>query len=274
MELGLSTYTFPWAFGIAQMGYRASMNLTDLLHYAQQQGVRRVQVGDNFPLHLQSKADCQQWAALARDLGIQIEVGTRRLERAHIQVYLELAEIFESPFIRVVVDDDDYRPGPRQVITILDQLVPELKARERVLAIENHDRFTASTLKRIIEFSDADWVNVCLDTANSLGANDGIATVLEHLAPYTINLHIKDFRIQRWPHLMGFRVEGCAAGQGILDIPALLQQIAPYEYCQSVTLELWSSPLDTQEETLNNERQWAASSINYLKKMVAFTYKN
>lgn len=268
MELGLSTYTFPWAFGISQMGYGANMNLSDLLHYAHQQGIRRVQVGDNFPLHLQSKADCEQWAVLAQDLGIQIEVGTRRLEMTHILTYLDLAEIFESPFIRVVIDDGDYRPSPKQIITTLYQLAPELETRRRILAIENHDRFTASTLQNFIESSNADWVNVCLDTANSLGANEGIATVLEHLAPYTINLHIKDFRIQRWPHLMGFRVEGCAAGQGILDIPALLKQIAPFECCQSLTLELWSSPLSTQEETLENERRWAASSIDYLKKQL------
>ena len=268
MELGLSTYTFPWAFGVAKMGYRPRMSLVDLLHYAQQQGIGRVQVGDNFPLHLHSRADCQHWAALAQDLGIQIEVGTRRLEVAHIQQYLKIAEIFEAPFIRVVIDDGDYKPDSAQIVKILNQLVPELSAQKTILAIENHDRFSASLLQQFIESSDADWINICLDTVNSLGANEGIATVMEYLAPYTINLHIKDFRIQRWPHLMGFRVEGCAAGQGMLDIPALLQQVAPYECCQSVTLELWSSPLSNEEETLKNERNWAATSIDYLKKLL------
>ena len=268
MELGLSTYTFPWAFGIAKMGYEARMSLVHLLHYAHQQGIGRVQVGDNFPLHLQSKVDCQHWAALAQDLGVQIEVGTRRLEVAHIQQYLKLAEIFDAPFIRVVIDDGDYKPDPIQIVKILNQLVPDLSAQKTILAIENHDRFSASMLQRFIESSDADWVRICLDTANSLGANEGIATVMEYLAPYTINLHIKDFRIQRWPHLMGFRVEGCAAGQGILDIPALLQQVAAYESCQSVTLELWSSPLATKEDTLENERQWATTSIDHLKKLL------
>lgn len=266
MELGLSTYTFPWAFGVAKMGYRPSMSLIDLLQYTHQQGIGRLQVGDNFPLHLQSKADCLHWATLARDLSIQVELGTRKLEVAHIERYLDLAEVFESPFIRVVIDDGDYKPEPAQIVKILNQLLPELKSRKTILAIENHDRFSAALLQKFIESSNADWVSICLDTANSLGANEGIATVMEHLAPYTVNLHIKDFRIQRWPHLMGFRVDGCAAGQGILDIPALLQQVTPYEYCQSVTLELWSSPLDNAEETLENERQWAATSIDYLKK--------
>lgn len=268
MELGLSTYTFPWAFGITKMGYRPSMSLIDLLQYTHQQGIGRLQVGDNFPLHLQSKADCLHWATLARDLSIQVELGTRKLEVAHIERYLDLAEVFESPFIRVVIDDGDYKPEPAQIVKILNQLLPELKSRKTILAIENHDRFSAALLQKFIESSNADWVSICLDTANSLGANEGIATVMEHLAPYTVNLHIKDFRIQRWPHLMGFRVDGCAAGQGILDIPALLQQVTPYEYCQSVTLELWSSPLDDAEETLENERQWAATSIDYLKKLL------
>lgn len=85
------------------------------------------------------------------------------------------------------------------------------------------------------------------------------------LAPFTLNLHIKDFTIKRASQKMGFIAEGCPAGAGMLDIRWMLKKLDSYKKCSSATLELWTPPAKKLEETLQKERIWAAESINYLK---------
>ena len=89
--------------------------------------------------------------------------------------------------------------------------------------------------------------------ANSLGAGEGIDAVVASLAPFTVNLHIKDFRIERVPSMMGFTVTGRPAGSGFLDVPVLLSKLAPFGRCRTAMLELWTPPESRLEETLAKE---------------------
>ena len=138
-----------------------------------------------------------------------------------------------------------------------------------MLAIENHDRFSSVSLEKIILETDPNLIGICIDTANSIGAGEGINEVLQTLGPYTVNLHLKDFMIKRVSHKMGFIVEGVAAGDGILDIPFIVGQLDKTGKCKTATLEVWSNPEDSIEATLLKEKQWVERSIHYLKKILA-----
>lgn len=265
MQPGLSTYSFPWAFGMPGFLARLPMQPEDLLHFAAQQGISFVQIGDNLPLHHLSEAKRESLQQLAKAVQVQLEVGTRRLTKENILHYLAIAQQYRSPFLRVVIDDDGYQPEEPEVIRVIDKLLPHLQKADVMLAIENHDRFTAKTLERIIRSTDEQLVGICLDTANSLGAGEGIFEVLDVLAPYTVNLHIKDIRIQRLSHKMGFIVEGCAAGQGMIDLPRIMHLLKQHNRCRTATLEVWSQPERTIEETVEKEKQWVVQSIEYLK---------
>jgi hypothetical protein len=85
------------------------------------------------------------------------------------------------------------------------------------------------------------------------------------LAPFTVNLHLKDFHIERVPHLMGFTVSGRPAGGGLLHIPRLLEQLRPYHRCRTAVLELWTPPEPRLADTLVKEATWATQSLNYLR---------
>ena len=61
--------------------------------------------------------------------------------------------------------------------------------------------------------SQLPYVGICLDTVNSFGSLEGPEVVIETLAPYTVNLHIKDFDIRRTDHNMGFTIFGTPAGR-------------------------------------------------------------
>jgi sugar phosphate isomerase/epimerase len=268
LQPGLSTYSFPWAIGVN--GYEPStpFSANDLLHFAFANKIRYVQFGDNLPLHSFSWQALRNLKETATSLHINIEVGTKRLTAENILNYLSIAQTLDSSFLRVVIDDVDFHPREKQVIEIIRSLIPHLKETGICLAIENHDRFPVATLRRIIEQTDPGSVGICLDTANSLGANEGLNEVIEALGQYTVNLHIKDITIKRLPHKMGFIVEGCAAGNGILNIPAIIQQLKPYNTCRTVTLEVWSQPEATIEQSIAKEKQWVETSIQYLKNVL------
>lgn len=244
------------------------MTAIDLLQYAASKNIYHVQFGDNMPLHLFSDKDLRELKETKDFLGIHVEVGTRRLDVENINQYISIAKCLQSPFLRVVIDDENYHPAVEEVKKIIKQVLPVLKDENIILAIENHDRFSAKSLAEIIEATDPDRVAICLDTANSIGAGEGINEVLAILAPYTINLHAKDFTIKRVAHKMGFVVEGCVAGDGCVDIPSILQSLKPYGRCKTATLEVWSNPLQTIDETIKREQQWVEKSIQYLKQII------
>lgn len=257
MELGIGTYTYTWAVGVPGFMPPQPLTVVDLLGKARRSGIDRVQFCDNLPL-------------LTADFNtdMAIEVGTRGLTVAHLSEYLEVCRRFRSPFLRVVIDESDYHPSEQEVITVIREVIEDFKQANVVLAIENHDRFTVASLVRIIQETDPTWVGICLDTANSLGAGEGIQEVVKGLAPYTVNLHVKDFTIKRTWHNMGFLVEGCPAGKGMLNVPWVLEQLRPFRRCISATLEIWSNPEPTIEATVAKEAAWAEESIVYLKQLV------
>ena len=111
-------------------------------------------------------------------------------------------------------------------------------------------------------------VGICLDTVNSMGVPEGPRHVVATLGPYTVNLHLKDFVVQRVPSMQGFVVEGRPSGEGMLDVPWLLGEMQRYGRRCSAIVELWSTPLETPEKTIEREREWAMRSISNLRKWI------
>ena len=268
MEAGISSYTFPWAVNGQDSGTPGKLTAAGLLDIAIQHAIKFVQFGDNLPLHALRADELHQVKETAARNGIGIQPGTRRLCMENIARYTGLAQFFNAPFIRMVIDDAGYYPGVTEIIRIIKAALPLLAQNGVVLAIENHDRFPAATLQRIIMETDPGLVGVCLDTANSLGAGEGVNEVLQALAPYTVNLHIKDIRIDRVEHKMGFVVQGAAAGDGMIDIPAIIGYLKQTSRCKTATLEVWSNPLENIARTLSNEKLLAEKSIHYLKQIL------
>ena len=137
-----------------------------------------------------------------------------------------------------------------------------------MLAIENHDRFSAGTLADIVRTLGTTWVGICLDTVNSFGSKEGPQVVVDTLGPLAINLHIKDFTIRRADHAMGFAIDGTPAGEGMLDVPWLLGELAGHGRDPNGILELWTPPEDTIAATVAKEAAWAERSVRYLRSFI------
>ncbi len=262
MHLGLGTYTFPWNIMLSdRLPY--SFGFREMLEFTADNNINFFQFCDNYPLHRLAKNELAELKKLALERNIQLQVGARGLRFDHIANYLFIAAELNSAFLRVVTDDTDYYPNKEEVVQTIQALLPLLRETGVVLAIENHDRFKAQTLAGIIKQTDAASVAICLDTANSLGAGEGIGETVPALLPYAINLHIKDFTIERVNHKMGFTVLGAAAGKGMLDIPKLLNKCSGYERCSTATLELWMNEEATPEQTIAAEMNLVSRSVKY-----------
>jgi sugar phosphate isomerase/epimerase len=124
-------------------------------------------------------------------------------------------------------------------------------------------------LRQTVEELGPDRAAICLDTANSLGALEGLDTVVRELGPFAVNLHVKDVRIYRVWHQMGFEVEGTPAGQGMVPIPELLQQLRGFGFQGTVILEHWPAPLEDENALRELEERWTRESLAYLRPLLA-----
>lgn len=266
-RLGLGSYGVAWAVGVP--GYEPPADPVDafgLLQQAHNLGLRLVQIADNLPLHTLTDTERERLRAKAQALDIAIEVGTRGIQPAHLAQYLALAQFFASPILRVVVDSDGHHPTPDEVIEMLRPQLPAFAQAGVVLAIENHDRFKAKTLVELLTALDHPNVGICLDTVNSFGSLEGPEVVVEALAPYVVNLHIKEFVVRRAGHAMGFEITGRPTGQGMLDLPWLLGKLAGRSF--NAIIEAWLPMQITLAETVAMEARWARQSVAYLRQYI------
>lgn len=271
MQLGIGSYTYGWAVGMPGHRPALPMNEQRLLDRAVLFGVRLVQFGDNLPLHTLSPDQLKALQYRATHEQISIEVGARGLTALHLKRYIELAARLEARLLRFVIDQPSYEPTIDEIVGLIRDATPLLDRYNIILGLENHDRLKASEFADIVTQVSSANVGVCLDSVNSMGAGEGLMEVVQTLAPYTVNLHIKDFGITRLPHLMGFQIDGRVAGEGMLNIPWLVEQIEPYGRCQTAILEQWVVPESDLSVTVAKEERWAEKSLNYLKQTNLFS---
>jgi len=296
MELGISTYTYGWAVDAAGAGTDVclgaeAITLTDavtstdartsadtvagqpfdeltLIGLARSMQLSLIQVGDNLPLHHFSPKRLSAFKDLLRQRHIALEIGAKGLTVEHLQLYIGICREMGVRLLRFVIDDDGYRPSVETVIKIIRSHLGLLEGQGIILAIENHDRLTVKELEVIMKAIDSPFVGICLDSVNSMGAGEGIGTVIDVLAPYAVNLHIKDFGIKRPGHKQGFIVEGRIAGEGKLDIPFLLEKVRSYQRCKTCVLEQWVPFESDAAQTIAKEKCWAEKGIGYLKSIL------
>lgn len=267
-ELGIGTYAFAWSIGVP--GYPKPKQPLDAVSFVRRcaaLGVSLVQIADNIPLHTLTAAELDALEQEVTDRGMAVEVGTRGIAPDHLHTYLQLAQRFASPILRVVVDTANHHPDVPEIIATLRPMMAAFEAAGVTLAIENHDRFKSAALIKILESLNTARVGICLDTVNSFGCLEGPDVVIDTLGPYVVNLHIKDFTIARLSHNMGFELTGTPAGEGMLDVPSVVQRLRNFGREFNAILELWPAYTGDIEETRAIEATWAERSLAHLREI-------
>lgn len=89
------------------------------------------------------------------------------------------------------------------------------------IAVENHQDSTSHDLIRLYEMSgESPAYGVCLDTGNPLAVGEGPVEFAERVGPLLRHIHLKDYTIHYAPE--GYRLVRCAAGDGVVDFPTIL----------------------------------------------------
>ncbi len=273
MKLGISSYTFPWGFGI--QGYPAPeqpLMLEGLVSRASELGVDLVQIADNAPLDELGAARRQELFALAREAGVGIELGARGTSRETLLRYVEMAGECGATILRSVPtatvapgDEEGAQSFVAETTREIASVLPELERSGVTLCLENYEGLSVATLAELVRGLDTPLVRVCLDSLNSLGRSEGYETVVSSLAPLTGNLHVKDYSIGRVDHRLGFTVAGTPAGEGNLPITNLVTRVPPGV---TAVLELWTPWQGSIEATVGEEARWARSSVDFLRGLI------
>jgi 3-oxoisoapionate decarboxylase len=269
VDFGLSSYTYAWEVGVPGYPVPKPLDAFTLLQRTADYGLNLLQIADNLPLEHLTLEEQKEVYQKANALNITLELGTRGILNDNLKTHLEIAKRLHSRLLRVVVDSKGHEPSPEEVIRLLAAELPAFEHANIILGIENHDRFKVKTLAHIVKSLASSHIGIVLDTVNSFGSLEPPELVVETLGPYTVNLHIKDFDVRRASHNLGLEIYGTAAGQGRLDIPAVVKQLKDYGRAFTSVLEFWAAPEPTLAESIAKEKAWAEQSIVYLKGLPA-----
>lgn len=91
------------------------------------------------------------------------------------------------------------------------------------IAMENHQDATTEDLIRLGEMVDSPAYGVTLDTGNPLSVGQEPVEAARRLAPWIRHIHLKDYTVHFATE--GYRLVRCAAGDGCIDFPAILETV-------------------------------------------------
>jgi len=264
-RIGIGSWTYPWAVGtVRDRRPKQPMSPSGLIRQAAELGVKVVQIADNLPLDELTIAELKDLRKLSQDHGVDLQVGTRGVDRSHLLKYLEIALQLEARLIRTMESRQGLPAAISEIEKNVSLVLPEFIQAGVSIALENYEAYSTSDLAHLINTINNPKLGICLDVVNSLGALESTDQILDNLASLTINLHLKDFTIQRLDHLMGFVLLGRPVGQGRLPLEQIFKRLARFQHRPDVIVELWTPFTKTLEETLALERAWATESLYYL----------
>ncbi|WP_116134688.1 sugar phosphate isomerase/epimerase [Tropicimonas sp. IMCC34043] len=261
MHLGLGSYAYRWSIGIKDQVPEVPMTAIEVLEAAESLGLDLVQYADNMPLDRLSEAELDRLAETARHKGITLEVGTQCFNAEEVSRYLGICRKIDSKIMRVALDAADSHVPVPELAAQLHPLIEDAKSAGIRIAIENHFNYPSPRMVDLLETVDDPALGVCLDVANSICAGEWPEQTIALLAPYTINLHLKDYVIDPDPYGVGFRIRGVPLGTGRADIPWILDQLKHCEPDMSVLVEHWLPLGATLEETIALEQPWLETTV-------------
>jgi sugar phosphate isomerase/epimerase len=227
---------------------RGALTVEGVLDQAAELGAEFVQVN----LHHVRDRELDGLTALAsraRELGLRLlasgdflgegrngdepEVGIGR-----VHAWLERAVALESPILRVV--SGFYRAeligSPelieverRYVVSVLRGALPAADAAGVALLVENHSDFSVDEYRALVAEAGGS-TGVFLDLINPIAALDDPVQAVASLAPLARAGHVKDYEFESIPtddgyHRRGFAVRWRYPGEGVADLPRLLQAL-------------------------------------------------
>jgi len=94
--------------------------------------------------------------------------------------------------------------------------VPVAEKHRLPLGIENHKDWTAQEMPELFRRYSSEYFGACIDFGNNVSLLDEPMELIEALAPWVINTHVKDMGVEEYAD--GFLLSEVPLGQGIVDL--------------------------------------------------------
>jgi sugar phosphate isomerase/epimerase len=250
VRIGLGTYAYFWR--------KESWGIADMLRATAARGIRLFQICDDERVAALDDSGLRELRALADDLGIELELGTRGVDPAHLARYLELARALRAPLVRSMVPRE---VGALGAEPLLRTAIPAYEDAGVVVALETYEQLPTRDLVALVETAASTALGICLDPANCVAALEHPADVVAMCAPYVRDVHVKDAVFSRRDGWVGFGYSGAAAGTGQIPLEAVLA-VAPDA---ARIVEHWLPWQGDPESTASLEEDWTTATLDYLK---------
>ncbi|HEV7168391.1 MAG TPA: TIM barrel protein [Micrococcaceae bacterium] len=262
MTIGLSTYAYFW-----RLSDRVSnpLSLPEAIAHAAASGVPLFQICDYAPLETMSEGELAAVRSAAVEHQVTLELGTKGIRTAHLRRFLQIADILDARLLRTMFNTADHRPDVPEATALLRAILPELVDHGVTLALETYEQVPTRDLVQVVRDIGHPRIGICSDPANTVAALELPAAVVDAVAPYVVNMHIKDFAFSRRDGWVGFTFSGAPLGEGLLDYDHMVRTIRPHERDINQIVEHWLPWQGSEEETLRLEDQWTRQSLEFLR---------
>ena len=153
-------------------------------------------------------------------------------EAAHLVAYLHRSAKAGATTVRATLShllcgDRRSLPGgwPPYFDALVQRLCAVLPIAEElgiVLAVENHQDVTSADLIDLyVDSGSSPAFGVTLDTGNPLAVAEDPVEFTTRIGTLIRHVHLKDYTVHSAPN--GYRLVRCAAGDGVIDFPAILR---------------------------------------------------
>jgi 3-oxoisoapionate decarboxylase len=271
-KIGVGSWTFPWATGTV-LDHRPEHVLDPLgvVQRAMDLGVHVVHFLDNLPLDGCDDHTIARVSDLAARHDIEVEIGTRGTDPAHLLRYLKIAEKMRARLIRTMGGWHGAPAPLKEVSDNLLKVLPSFSDAGVRIALENYEAYRTSDLAALVARIDHPTLGICLDLTNSFGALESADEILGNLVPFTVSVHLKEFAVERLEFLMGFAFRGKPTGQGMLPLQKMFDALTAASREVNVIVEQWPPFQETLAKTMELEQNWARQSVEHLAAMGCLT---
>ena len=261
-RIGLSSYAFFW-----RLSDKVSrpLSIHDALERTADLGVDLFQVCDYAPLEEMTDSGLEAVRATADSLGISLELGTKGIRPEHLGKFLHIAGILGSPLLRTMFNSPGHTPGTEEAVAIFTEVLPAFEAAGVKIAVETYEQVPTARVLDVVRGVASPYLGICSDPANTVAALEMPREVIDAVAPYVLNMHIKDFAFSRKDGWVGFTYSGAPLGRGLLDYDYMVAKIQPHQRNINQIVEHWLPWQDTEADTIRLENQWTRQSIEFLR---------
>jgi sugar phosphate isomerase/epimerase len=200
-------------------------------------------------IQAQISGDPARLRARAEELGMYVE-GMAPLPRdgatAAFEASLEQAAAAGALCVRIAAlsgrryetfaTAEEWNRWREPTLAALRSAVSLAEKRKMPLALENHKDWTLEEMKPLLERYSSEYLGVCLDFGNNIALLDDPMEVVEQLAPHAFSTHLKDMGVR--PYEDGFLLSEVVLGQGMLDLPRMVERIRKARPHCRFTLEM------------------------------------